>query len=91
MYKQNLDSRRRSIMTLERSDGDNSAATPEVVTSDAEAAVRGAQLLGELIGGRQRSRAGLKVNGTFFPLSDILLAGILVAVTLATCAIMKRK
>ncbi len=89
MYKQNLNPRKERML-VRRADGEETTAV-ETVTTDAEAAVRGAQLLGELIGGRQRNRAGMKINGTFFPLSDILLAGILVAVTVVACVVARRK
>jgi len=71
--KQNLSRELNRRVFVNRADGEN----PETPAVDL-AAANAAQLLGDIIAGPNRRRAGLRVNGVFFSLESILLAGLLV-------------
>lgn len=75
--KQNLNPQRRSLYAF--ADGDT-IDTIDTTAQQAQQTVRTAELLGDMIGGPQRRRSGIRINGTFFPLSDIMLFGILLTV-----------
>lgn len=77
--KQNLSNDIRRNIFVNRADGDE---TPDSVTSSVNpgSVANAAQVLGDIIGGPNRRRAGLRVNGVFFSIESILLAALLVAV-----------
>lgn len=76
--KQNLSKELRRDIFVNRADGNSpieDPTTPDVANV--------AQLLGDIIGGPNRRRAGLRVNGVFFSLESILLASLLVVSIIA--------
>lgn len=89
MYKQNLNLRKDELLVA-RADGDNEPMENSAAVEAAEQTVQAAELLGEMIGGPQRRRAGLRINGTYFPLSDIMLFGILIATVFLACKVAKK-
>ncbi|MBQ9473274.1 MAG: ImmA/IrrE family metallo-endopeptidase [Bacteroidales bacterium] len=66
--------------TTHRADG-ASVATPDIDadlhTTDEQRTARDAEILGQIIGGNNRRRLGLRINNTFFTAETILLAGLL--------------
>ncbi len=88
MYKQNLDYRR-GVGVMRRADGADveTDSTPEVSTTvnETENAINVAELIGTLVGGNPRRRAGLMINRTFFPFSDFLLFGVLICAVIGVC------
>ena len=81
--KQNLSNDLNRKIFVNRADGND---TPDPSVDNATLA-NAAQLLGDIIGGPCRRRAGLRVNGIFFSLECILLAALLI---LAVIALKKR-
>lgn len=68
--------------TTLRADG-ASVATPDIDTgtalqpTDEQRTARDAEILGQIIGGNNRRRLGLRVNNTFFTAETLLLAALL--------------
>lgn len=89
--KQNLSNDLRRNIFVNRADGrDRMGATgtsgeqPDSTDSiDNGTLANVAQLLGDLIGGPNRRRAGIKVNNVFFSLESILLTALLVVAIVA--------
>lgn len=77
--KQNLSRELRRDIFVNRADGEY---TPNENPATADVA-NVAQLLGDIIGGPNRRRAGLRVNGVFFSIESILLAALLVVSIIA--------
>ena len=79
--KQNLSNDLRRNIFVNRADGDNDPNG----TTDVNAAnvANAAQVLGDIIGGPNRRRAGMRVNGVFFSLESILLAALLIVAVIA--------
>lgn len=79
--KQNLSNDLRQNIFVNRADGDNDSNG----TTDVNAAnvANAAQVLGDIIGGPNRRRAGMRVNGVFFSLESILLAALLIVAVIA--------
>lgn len=78
MKKKIWDNPRPSFL-INRADGDD-APVDTNANSEAQAALTAANVLGDIIGGNNRRRAGLRINNVFFSLESILMAAILVAV-----------
>lgn len=81
--KQNLSNDLNRKIFFNHADGDEPATHPVDTANIANAA----QVLGDIIGGPCRRRAGLRVNGIFFSLESILLVALLI---LAVIALKKR-
>ena len=79
IMKQNLSNDLNRKIFVNRADGND---TPDPSVDNATLA-NAAQLLGDIIGGPCRRRAGLRVNGIFFSLESILLAAILILAVVA--------
>lgn len=79
--KQNLSNDLSRNIFVNRADGDNDSNG----TTDVNAAnvANAAQVLGDIIGGPNRRRAGMRVNGVFFSLESILLAALLIVAVIA--------
>ena len=75
MKKQNLNNDLDRNIFVQRADGDTAAAMP---AAGAAEVANAAQVLGDIIAGPSRRRAGLRVNGVFVSLESILLAGLLI-------------
>lgn len=89
MKKQNLDRRYidnpRAFFTG-RADGDTESTEGGSENENTnEQMLLGAQFLGELIGGNNRRRAGIRINNVFFSIESFLLFGILVCGVVALC------
>ena len=80
IMKQNLSNDLNRKIFVNRADGDETS-TP--TTPDNATLANAAQLLGDIIGGPCRRRAGLRVNGIVFSLESILLAAILILAVVA--------
>ena len=80
IMKQNLSNDLNRKIFVNRADGDETS-TPQ--TPDNATLANAAQLLGDIIGGPCRRRAGLRVNGIFFSLESILLAALLILAVIA--------
>ena len=78
--KQNLSNDLRRNIFVSRADGEQPDSTNPI---DNGTMANAAQLLGDLIGGPNRRRAGIKVNNVFFSLESILLAALLVVAIVA--------
>ena len=83
IMKQNLSNDLNRKIFVNHADGDEPATHPVDTANIANAA----QVLGDIIGGPCRRRAGLRVNGIFFSLESILLIALLI---LAVIALKKR-
>lgn len=70
-------------MFFGRLDGDETVETP--TTTQSGSVVAAANALGDIIGGNNRRRAGLRINNVFFPLESILLTGILIMLVIVCC------
>ena len=79
--KQNLSNDLRRNIFVNRADGDDSATMNDTSASVANAA----QVLGDIIGGPNRRRAGVRVNNVFFSMESILLTALLVVAVVALC------
>ena len=79
IMKQNLSNDLNRKIFVNRADGND---TPDPSVDNATLA-NAAQLLGDIIGGPCRRRAGLRVNGIFFSLESILLAALLILAVIA--------
>lgn len=67
---------------VQRADGDSESGIP---AAGAAEAANAAQLIGDIIAGPSRRRAGLRVNGVFFSIESLLLAGLLVVGVVMLC------
>ena len=79
IMKQNLSNDLNRKIFVNHADGND---TPDPSVDNATLA-NAAQLLGDIIGGPCRRRAGLRVNGIFFSLESILLAALLILAVIA--------
>lgn len=79
IMKQNLNNDLNRKIFVNHADGND---TPDPSVDNATLA-NAAQLLGDIIGGPCRRRAGLRVNGIFFSLESILLAALLILAVIA--------
>lgn len=79
IMKQNLSNDLNRKIFVNRADGND---TPDPSVDNATLA-NAAQLLGDIIGGPCRRRAGLRVNGIFFSLESILLVALLILAVIA--------
>lgn len=79
IMKQNLSNDLNRKIFVNHADGND---TPDPSVDNATLA-NAAQLLGDIIGGPCRRRAGLRVNGIFFSLESILLTAILILAVIA--------
>lgn len=79
IMKQNLSNDLNRKIFVNHADGDD---TPNPSVDNATLA-NAAQLLGDIIGGPCRRRAGLRVNGIFFSLESILLTALLILAVIA--------
>lgn len=73
-----------SPILINRADGENGNTT-DITDIQTNTAVMAANVLGDIIGGNNRRRAGLRINNVFFSLESILMAAILIAV-IVLCA-----
>lgn len=80
IMKQNLSNDLNRKIFVNHADGDE---TPTRQNIDTANVANAAQVLGDIIGGPCRRRAGLRVNGIFFSLESILLAAILILAVVA--------
>lgn len=73
-----------------RADGEE-AETPSVTPQDptgnpqASSAVAAANILGDILVGNNRRRAGLRINNVFFSMESIVLAAILIVLVVIAC------
>lgn len=67
-----------------RLDGEGNEDTPATNESNTTV-VAAANALGDIIGGNNRRRAGLRINNVFFPLESILLTAILIVSVIICC------
>lgn len=79
--KQNLAKDLDRRVFVNRADGDT--AQPISAPEGDIMAANAAQLLGDIIAGPNRRRAGLRVNSVFFSLESILLAALLIVAIVA--------
>ena len=79
IMKQNLSNDLNRKIFVNHADGND---TPDPSVDNATLA-NAAQLLGDIIGGPCRRRAGLRVNGIFFSLESILLTALLILAVIA--------
>jgi hypothetical protein len=79
IMKQNLSNDLNRKIFVNHADGND---TPDPSVDNANIA-NAAQVLGDIIGGPCRRRAGLRVNGIFFSLESILLAALLILAVIA--------
>ncbi len=79
IMKQNLSNDLNRKIFVNHANGND---TPDPSVDNATLA-NAAQLLGDIIGGPCRRRAGLRVNGIFFSLESILLAALLILAVIA--------
>lgn len=79
IMKQNLSNDLNRKIFVNHADGND---TPDPSVDNATLA-NAAQLLGDIIGGPCRRRAGLRVNGIFFSLESILLTALLILAVVA--------
>lgn len=75
MKKQNLNNDLERNIFVQRADGEKESGMP---AAGAAEVANAAQVLGDIIAGPSRRRAGLRVNGVFVSLESILLAGVLI-------------
>lgn len=80
--KQNLSKLYSTPLQMNREDGDTTPAT-DLVTNTAQNAANAAQVIGDIIVGNNRRRAGLRINNVFFSLESILLAAILIVMVVS--------
>ncbi len=80
--KQNLSKLYSNPLQMNREDGDTTPAT-DLVTNAAQNAANAAQVIGDIIVGNNRRRAGLRINNVFFSLESILLAAILIVMVVS--------
>ncbi len=80
--KQNLSNDLRRNIFVNRADGDENPNAGAAVLASGSVA-NAAQVLGDIIGGNNRRRAGLRINGVFFSIESILLAALLVVSVIA--------
>lgn len=80
--KQNLSKLYSTPLQMNREDGDTTPAT-DLVTNAAQNAANAAQVIGDIIVGNNRRRAGLRINNVFFSLESILLAAILIVIVVS--------
>ena len=80
IMKQNLSNDLNRKIFVNHADGDETTTRQNIDTANVANA---AQVLGDIIGGPCRRRAGLRVNGIFFSLESILLAAILILAVVA--------
>ena len=78
--KQNLSNDLRRNVFVNRADGEDNTPTNDL---DAGTVCNAAQLLGDLIGGPNRRRAGVKINNIFFSLESILLTALFIVAVVA--------
>ena len=78
--KQNLSNDLRRNIFVSRADGEQPDNDNPI---DSGTVANAAQLLGDIIGGPNRRRAGIKVNNVFFSLESILLTALLVVAIIA--------
>lgn len=79
--KQNLNYRADGV-TIE---APTEPATVETPSTPATTAIQAANVLGDIIGGNNRRRAGIRINNVFFSIESILMAAILIAVVVLCC------
>lgn len=80
IMKQNLSNDLNRKIFVNHADGDETTTRQNIDTANVANA---AQVLGDIIGGPCRRRAGLRVNGIFFSLESILLAALLILAVVA--------
>lgn len=70
-----------------RADGEpaNEPANEPTPMAYANAATTAANALGDLFGGNNRRRAGLRINSVFFTMESIMLTAILVVLVVIAC------
>lgn len=75
--KQNLSKIYGAPLQMNREDGEPMPSTLDVPTA-AQNAADAAQVIGDIIVGNNRRRAGLRINNVFFSVESILLTAILI-------------
>ena len=78
--KQNLSNDLRRNIFVNRADGEETPGTNDV---NPGTIANAAQVLGDIIGGPNRRRAGVRINNVFFSLESILLTALLVVAIVA--------
>lgn len=68
-----------------RADGEPETTNEPMPVAYANAATTAANALGDLFGGNNRRRAGLRINNVFFTMESIMLVAILIVLVVIAC------